>query len=52
MEYRSRSMSGMNGGNSETQAMMENSKVGEILNIVYDISLCLLYFQFLPFFFI
>jgi ABC-2 type transport system permease protein len=36
MQAAQESMSGMN-GNTETQAMMQNSKVGEILNIVYDI---------------
>lgn len=36
MQTAQQSMSGMD-GNSETQAMMENSKAGEILNIVYDI---------------
>ena len=36
MQAAQESMSGMN-GDTETQAMMQNSKVGEILNIVYDI---------------
>ncbi|WKV13412.1 ABC transporter permease [Marivirga harenae] len=36
MQTAQQSMSGMN-GNTEAQEMMENSKVGEILNIVYDI---------------
>lgn len=36
MQSAQESMSGMN-GNSETKALMENSKAGEILNIVYDI---------------
>jgi len=36
MQTAQESMSGMN-GTSETQSMIENSKAGEILNIVYDI---------------
>lgn len=36
MQAAQESMSGLN-ANTETQAIMENSQVGEILNIVYDI---------------
>lgn len=50
MQTAQQSMSGMN-GNSETQEMMENSKVGEILNIVYDIPYAY-YISVFAFFFI
>ena len=50
MQTAQQSMSGMN-GSSETQEMMENSKVGEILNIVYDIPYAY-YISVFAFFFI
>lgn len=50
MQSAQQSMSGIN-GNSETQEMMENSKVGEILNIVYDIPYAY-YISVFAFFFI
>ncbi|ADR22403.1 ABC transporter permease [Marivirga tractuosa] len=50
MQTAQQSMSGMNGG-SESQEMMENSKVGEILNIVYDIPYAY-YISVFAFFFI
>ncbi|MGM0579402.1 MAG: ABC transporter permease [Bacteroidota bacterium] len=50
MQTAQESMSGMN-GNSETQAMIENSKAGKILNIVYDIPY-LYYISVFVFFFI
>lgn len=50
MQSAQQSMSGIN-GNSETQEMMENSKVGEILTIVYDIPYAY-YISVFAFFFI
>ncbi|WP_296621738.1 ABC transporter permease [Marivirga sp.] len=50
MQTAQESMSGMNGG-SNAQAMMENSKAGEILNIVYDIPYAY-YISVFAFFFI
>ena len=50
MQTAQESMSGMN-QSAETQAMMENSKTGEILNIIYDIPYAY-YISVFAFFFI
>ncbi|HET8861591.1 ABC transporter permease [Marivirga sp.] len=51
MQTAQESMSGMNGNSSAQAAIMENSKVGEILNVVYDIPYAY-YISVFAFFFI